>query len=56
MAKKLKDLEKRVKQTLDEERKKRERQDTEKDRNLQKKLVTLEAGISRSLEVATGIT
>ena len=35
LAKKLEELEKRVKKILEEERKKRERQDTEKERNLQ---------------------
>ena len=50
IAKKLEELEKRVKRMIDEE-KKREKMETEKDRNIQKKLTTMEAGINRSLEV-----
>ena len=46
LAKKIEDLEKRVKKMPEKERKKRERQDTEEERNSQKKLVTMEAGIS----------
>ena len=56
VTRKLEDLEKRLKKMLDEERKRRETKESQKDRNLQKKLVTMEAGINRSLEVATGIT
>ena len=41
---------------LEEERKRKEKLETERDRGLQKKLVTMEAGINRSLEAATEIT
>ena len=47
LTRKFKDLEKRVMKMLDNERKRREKQETEKDRGLQKKLVTMEAEINR---------
>ena len=56
LTKKLEDLEKRVKKMLEDERKRKEKLDSENEKNFQKKLSTMEAGIDRSLEVATGIT
>ena len=43
------------KKILEEERKRKEKIETERDRGLQKKLVTMEAGINRTLEAATEI-
>ena len=56
MAKRLEELEKRVKRMMDEERKRIEKMETERDRNIQKKLTTMEAGINRSLEVTAEVT
>ena len=41
---------------LGDERRRREKQEAEKDESLQNKLVLIEAGINRSLEVTTGIS
>ena len=41
---------------MDEKRKRREKQEAENNKTLQKKLATMEAGISRSLEITTGVT
>ena len=56
IARKLDDLEKRVKKMMEEENKRREKLDTDKEKNLQKKLAGMEAGVNRSLEITTGIT
>ena len=56
MTRKLDELEKRVKKMFDDERKRREKLEAEKDKGLQKRLVTIEAGINRSLQAATGVT
>ena len=56
LTKKFEDLERRVKKMLEDERKRKEKLELEKERNLQKELSTMEAGINRSLEVASGIT
>ena len=56
LTRKFEDLEKKVKKMLDVERKRREKQEAEHYKSLQKKLVTMETGINRLLEVVTGIT
>ena len=56
IAKKLEELEKRVKRMIDEEKKRKEKMEIERDRNIPKKLTTMEAGINRSLEVTAEVT
>ena len=56
IARKSDDLEKRVKKMMEEEKKRREKLDIDKEKNLQKKLAGMEAGVNRSLEITTGIT
>ena len=56
IARKLDDLEKRVKKMMEEDRKRREKLDIDKEKNLQKKLAGMEARVNRSLEITTGIT
>ena len=56
LIRKFENLEKKVRKMLDEEKKIREKQEAEKEKNLQKRLTTMEAEINQSLEVTTGIT
>ena len=41
---------------IDEEKKRKEKMEIERDRNIPKKLTTMEAGINRSLEVTAEVT
>ena len=56
LVRKFENLEKKVRKMLDEDKKRREKQEAEKEKNLQKRLTTMGAGINQSLEVTTGIT
>ena len=56
ITRKLEELEKRMKRLIDEEKKRREKTEADKERNLQKKLVMMETGVNRSLEITTEIT
>ena len=50
LVRRFENLEKKVRKMLDEEKKRREKQEAEKDKNLQKRLTTMEAGINQALE------
>ena len=56
ITRKLEDLEKSVKKMIEEEKKRREKLELDKDKNLQKKLAIMETGVNRSLEITAGIT
>ena len=53
---KLEELEMRIKKVIEGEKKRREKTEADKERNLQKKLAMIEKGVSRSLEITTEIT
>ena len=56
IAKKIEELEKRVKQVINEKMRRRGKLEAKKDKNLQKKLIRMEAGINRLLEITTEVT
>ena len=56
ITKKLEELERKVKNMVNEEKKRKEKMEAERDRVLQKKLTTIETSINRSMEITAQVT